>query len=143
MSENFEKGIKVFAEVYGPEQAQGLRDFVAGGEGFGVKQAEWSMEWAFGQVWTREAEMSRRDRSLAVLGMMIGLRSFEEIRYHTKMGIANGLTLEVPDGIVTGGEPVARRSSGRVFGMVSARPGRRSAVLLSQVLDALKVRRAT
>lgn len=92
MSENFEKGIKVFAEVYGPEQAQGLRDFVAGGEGFGVKQAEWSMEWAFGQVWTREAEMSRRDRSLAVLGMMIGLRSFEEIRYHTKMGIANGLT---------------------------------------------------
>ena len=24
MSENFEKGIKVFAEVYGPEQAQGL-----------------------------------------------------------------------------------------------------------------------
>lgn len=92
MSENFEKGIKVFAEVYGPQQAQGLRDFVAGGEGFGVKQAEWSMEWAFGQVWTREAEMSRRDRSLAVLGMMIGLRSFEEIRYHTKMGIANGLT---------------------------------------------------
>ncbi|MCW1428672.1 carboxymuconolactone decarboxylase family protein [Novosphingobium sp. JCM 18896] len=92
MNENFEKGIKVFEEVYGPEQAQGLRDHVEGGEGFGVLQAQWSMEWPFGQVWTREEQMARRDRSLAVLGMMIGLRSFEEIRYHTKMGLANGLT---------------------------------------------------
>lgn len=94
MNENFEKGIKVFEEVYGPEQAYGLRSFVEGGEGFGVMQAQWSMEWPFGQVWTREEQMARRDRSLAVLGMMIGLRSFEEIRYHTKMGIANGLTRE-------------------------------------------------
>lgn len=94
MNENFEKGIKVFEEVYGPEQAQGLRQFVAEGEGkgFGMLQAQWSMEWPFGQVWTREEQMSRKMRSLAVLGMMIGLRSFEEIRYHTKMGIANGLT---------------------------------------------------
>lgn len=94
MNENFEKGIKVFEEVYGPEQAQGLRDFVAAGEGagFGMLQAKWSMEWPFGQLWTREEQMSRKMRSLAVLGMCIGLRSFEEIRYHTKMGLANGLT---------------------------------------------------
>ena len=29
---------------------------------------------------------------LAVLGMCIGQRSFDEIRYHTIMGVANGLT---------------------------------------------------
>lgn len=92
MSENFEKGLDIFRDVYGEKAADGLRAYVDKGDGFGVKQAEWSMEWAFGSVWTREEQLARRDRSLAVLGMMIGLRSFEEIRYHTKMGIANGLT---------------------------------------------------
>lgn len=92
MSEAFEKGLKIFGEVYGEEQAEGLRSFTESGEGFGVKQAEWSMEWAFGSVWTREEQLPRKLRSFAVLGMMIGLRSFEEIKYHTKMGIANGLT---------------------------------------------------
>lgn len=92
MNENFEKGLAIFRDVYGDEAADGLRSYVDKDEGFGVKQAEWSMEWAFGSVWTREEQLARRDRSLAVLGMMIGLRSFEEIRYHTKMGIANGLT---------------------------------------------------
>lgn len=94
MSESFEKGLKIFGEVYGEEQAAGLRSFSEGGTGFGVKQAEWSMEWAFGSVWAREEQLPRKLRSLAVLGMVIGLRSFEEIRYHTKMGIANGLTRE-------------------------------------------------
>lgn len=94
MNENFEKGLAIFRDVYGDEAADGLRSYVDKDEGFGVKQAEWSMEWAFGSVWTREEQLARRDRSLAVLGMMIGLRSFEEIRYHTKMGIANGLTRE-------------------------------------------------
>jgi 4-carboxymuconolactone decarboxylase len=50
------------------------------------------MEWPFGELWTREEQLSRKMRSLAVLGMVIGLRSFEEIKYHTKMGLANGLT---------------------------------------------------
>jgi alkylhydroperoxidase/carboxymuconolactone decarboxylase family protein YurZ len=92
MTENFEKGLAIFRDVYGDEAADGLRSHSERGEGFGIKQAEWSMEWAFGSVWSREEQLSRRDRSLAVLGMVIGLRSFEEIRYHTRMGLANGLT---------------------------------------------------
>jgi alkylhydroperoxidase/carboxymuconolactone decarboxylase family protein YurZ len=92
MNEAFEKGLKVFGEVYGDEAAQGLRDFAEEGTGFGVLQAQWSMEWPFGSLWTREEQLPRKLRSFAVLGMMIGLRSFEEIKYHTKMGIANGLT---------------------------------------------------
>jgi 4-carboxymuconolactone decarboxylase len=92
MSEAFEKGLEIFGDVYGDAAADGLRNYTERGEGFGVKQAEWSMEWAFGSVWTREEQLPRKLRSLAVLGMVIGLRSFEEIKYHTKMGIANGLT---------------------------------------------------
>ena len=85
MSESFEKGLQVFREVYGDEQADGLRAFTESGEGFGVLQAQWSMEWPFGELWTREEELSRKMRSLAVLGMCIGLRSYEEIKYHCKM----------------------------------------------------------
>ncbi len=92
MSESFEKGLKVFGEVYGEDQAEALRAVTKDGKGFGVLQAQWSMEWPFGELWTREEQLSRKMRSLAVLGMVIGLRSYEEIKYHTKMGIANGLT---------------------------------------------------
>lgn len=92
MSEEFEKGVKIFGEVYGEHQAEGLRSYVAKGEGFGVLQAQWSMEWAFGTVWSREEQLSRKMRSCAVLGMVIGLGTYEEIKYHTKMGTANGLT---------------------------------------------------
>ncbi len=55
--------------------------------------------------------------------------------------LANGVTLiDLPDGVVAGGEPVARTASGRVFALVSTRPGRRSALLLREVLTALNVR---
>lgn len=91
MSEAFEKGIKVFGEVFGEQMAQGVRAYVGQGEGFGKLQAQWAMEWAFGTVWTRE-QLPRKMRSCSVLGMVIGLGTFDEIKYHTRMGLANGLT---------------------------------------------------
>ena len=92
MSDNFEKGLAIFADVYGPEMAEGCRKGAASGDDFSALHIKWSMELPFGQVWTREDKLSRRDRSLAVLGMMVGAKQFEETKYHTKMGIANGLT---------------------------------------------------
>jgi 4-carboxymuconolactone decarboxylase len=80
-------------EVYGPEMAAGIRDYIASSEDFGVKQAEWTLDWAFGEVWTRPG-LDRKLRSCAVLGMLIGLRAAEELRFHTKMGLANGLSRE-------------------------------------------------
>lgn len=92
MADNFEKGLGVFADVYGPQAAEGCRKAAQSDSDFTALHVKWSMELPFGQLWTREEQMSRRDRSLAVLGMCIGQRSFEEIRYHTIMGVANGLT---------------------------------------------------
>jgi 4-carboxymuconolactone decarboxylase len=92
MSDDFEKGLAVFADVYGEEAADGCRKGAESGDDFTALHIKWSMELPFGQVWTREDKLSRRDRSLAVLGMCIGQRSFDEIRYHTIMGVANGLT---------------------------------------------------
>ena len=92
MSDNFEKGLALFAEIYGPEMAESCRQGAQGGDDFTALHIKWSMELPFGQLWTREDKLSRRDRSLAVLGMMVGAKQFEETKYHTKMGIANGLT---------------------------------------------------
>jgi 4-carboxymuconolactone decarboxylase len=91
MSEEFEKGLKIFGEVYGEDQANGVRSYIASDDSFGNLQAKWAMEWAFGTIWSRD-ELPRKLRSCAVLGMTIGMGTADEIKMHTKMGIANGLT---------------------------------------------------
>ncbi len=59
-----------------------------------------------------------------------------------RWGLANGVTLEILDSIMTGGEPVARMNSGRVFALIATRSGRKTALLLSQVFGALGLRAA-
>jgi 4-carboxymuconolactone decarboxylase len=86
-----EKGLALFAEVYGPEMAKGIQDYIASSGEFGVRQAEWTLDFAFGEIWTRQG-LDRKMRSCAVLGMLIGQSAHDEIKFHTKMGIANGLT---------------------------------------------------
>jgi len=91
MNDAAKKGLALFEEIYGPAMARGLMGQVESEAPFSGKQAQWTIEWAFGEVWTREG-LERRMRSCAVLGMLIAQGASEEIRYHTKMGIANGLT---------------------------------------------------
>ncbi|HME58735.1 MAG TPA: carboxymuconolactone decarboxylase family protein [Terracidiphilus sp.] len=47
----------------------------------------------FGDVWERSA-LSRRDRSLATITALIALRASEQLPFHLKRGIVNGLTQE-------------------------------------------------
>ena len=45
----------------------------------------------FGDVWERSA-LSKRDRSLATITALIVLRASEQLQFHLKEGIKNGLT---------------------------------------------------
>lgn len=45
----------------------------------------------FGKLWTREG-LSRRDRSLLTLGILIALRAEEELESHFRIALQNGLT---------------------------------------------------
>jgi 4-carboxymuconolactone decarboxylase len=45
----------------------------------------------FGDVWERSA-LSKRDRSLATITALIALRASEQLPFHLKKGIENGLT---------------------------------------------------
>ncbi len=90
MTTALDKGLAIFGEVYGEAAAQGAARHIDS-DAFGAEQAKWALEFAFGTVWARDG-IERKLRSAAVLGMMIGLRQADEIGYHTKMGLANGLT---------------------------------------------------
>lgn len=91
MDDRREQGLAIFREVYGDDMADGISAYIASHGSFGVKQAEWTLDWVFGDLWASEG-LERKLRSCAVLGMLIGLRASDEIKSHTKMGIANGLT---------------------------------------------------
>lgn len=92
-SEEWKKGLALFEEIYGREMAEGAAAHARGASGFGALQSRWTFEWSFGSVWAREA-LERKMRSCAVLGMLIGQGQAEEIGFHTRMGLANGLTRE-------------------------------------------------
>lgn len=92
MNENIDKGHALFAEVFGKEMADDALAFGNSGEGFGSLQAKWTMEFPYGQIWTRDEQLPRKLRSFAVLGMLIGLRQVDEIKMHVRLGVANGMT---------------------------------------------------
>jgi alkylhydroperoxidase/carboxymuconolactone decarboxylase family protein YurZ len=91
MNEARQKGLELFTEIYGKEMGDGVAAMVESEDGFGPLQATWTLDFAFGSVWCREA-LERKLRSCAVLGMLIAQGQSDEIKYHTKMGLANGLT---------------------------------------------------
>ena len=91
MHEARQKGLDLFTEISGKEMGEGVAALVESEEGFGPLQATWTLDWAFGSVWCRE-ELERKLRSCVVLGMLIAQGQSDEIKYHTKMGTANGLT---------------------------------------------------
>ena len=50
-----------------------------------------AMRWAFGEIWCRP-ELSRRDRSLAVIAILTALGANEELAFHIPGGLNHGLT---------------------------------------------------
>jgi alkylhydroperoxidase/carboxymuconolactone decarboxylase family protein YurZ len=103
MTYSREKGIQIFEEIYGAEASQGLQGYMASGA-FGSEYAQWSTDLAFGTVWASEG-LERKLRSCAVIGMLIGMRSSEELYYHAKMGTANGLSRKELEEIVNTAVP--------------------------------------
>jgi len=89
MTDLRETGINVFRELLPgvlPDGEVNLR-----GEGFGDEIMELAMDNVFGPLWGREG-LSRRDRSLVTLGILIALRSTDELSVHFRIARNNGLT---------------------------------------------------
>ena len=90
MSNIREDGLKVFREMLPGVLPDGDVDF---GGGFAPELMDIGIENIFGRLWTRDG-LSRRDRSLVTLGILISLRATEELKAHFRIARQNGLTDE-------------------------------------------------
>lgn len=97
MSENnvqdnrYNAGIQVRREVMGDDFVDAALERNAGKDGEDLQNHVTATVW--GSVWTRDG-LSRRDRSLLNIGMLVALRATEELRGHVRGALANGLTRE-------------------------------------------------
>lgn len=90
-ADRFAEGIRVRREVMGDDFVDAALSRNAGSDGEQLQQHITETVW--GSVWTREG-LSRRDRSLLNVGMLVALRATEELRGHVRGGLQNGLTRE-------------------------------------------------
>lgn len=88
MSNLRDEGLQVFREMLPGLLPDGDVSF---GDGFASELMEIGVEGIFGRLWTREG-LSRRDRSLVTLGILITLRATEEMDAHFRIARQNGLT---------------------------------------------------
>lgn len=84
-----DEGLQVFRELLPGLLPDGDVDF--GSDGFAPELMDIGVESIFGKLWAREG-LSRRDRSLVTLGILIALRATDELHSHFKIARTNGLT---------------------------------------------------
>ena len=68
---------------------------------FAPKFAELNDDVLFGQVWSREKELSLRDRSLLTVTALITKGAFEQLPYHMQTAKSNGITKDEIAEIIT------------------------------------------
>lgn len=92
MSNLRDQGLDVFREMLpGVLPEDQPNDQVSFGDGFASELMEIGVEGIFGRLWTREG-LSRRDRSLVTLGLLIALGAEHEMESHFRIAKQNGLT---------------------------------------------------
>jgi 4-carboxymuconolactone decarboxylase len=91
MTDARETGLNVFRELLPDLIPDGDQEIPRGG--FGDELLEIGLENVFGRLWGRDG-LSRRDRSLVTLGILIALRATDELAIHFKIARTNGLTDE-------------------------------------------------
>ena len=68
---------------------------------FAPKFAELNDDVLFGEVWSREKELSPRDRSMITVSALISGGNFEQLPAHLQKAKANGVTKEEISEIIT------------------------------------------
>ncbi|MPM00980.1 hypothetical protein SDC9_47217 [bioreactor metagenome] len=68
---------------------------------FAPKFAQLNDDVLFGEVWSREKELSPRDRSMITVAALISGGNFEQLRHHLNLARTNGVTKEEISEIIT------------------------------------------
>jgi 4-carboxymuconolactone decarboxylase len=97
MADSRIRGLDVFKEMVPgliPDNATALRD-----GGVADELGDLSIDHVFGALWTRPG-LDRRSRSLVTLGALIALRADHELKFHFRIALRNGLTIEEIDEVI-------------------------------------------
>lgn len=87
MTDTREEGYRIFRELL----PGALPDDPVRTGGFGEELLEIGIDNVFARLWGRDG-LSRRDRSLVTLGILIALRATDELKFHVTIARNNGLT---------------------------------------------------
>jgi 4-carboxymuconolactone decarboxylase len=104
-NEKAELGFKVLEQMMGAEKAESVRA-TANSDSFGAAMVANIMESCFADIWGREG-LSRRDRSLVTLGVLIARETSFELSTHIEIGMRHGLTAEEIEEVVLQTMPYA------------------------------------
>lgn len=105
--ESLERALGILREMLTDEQYQGMADRVASEtDDFGRTAFRHSIGHVYGDTWTRPG-LSKKERSLLTIGLMIGLRAPTELGHQVKMAIKNGLTPRQIEEIMIHAQPYA------------------------------------
>ena len=84
-------GEHIVREIFGQQFLDRTMGELSRGEGAEADMARLALEQCYGDVWTRPS-LSRRDRSLLTLGMLMALRQPDELANHVLGALGNGVT---------------------------------------------------
>ncbi|WP_197711503.1 carboxymuconolactone decarboxylase family protein [Bradyrhizobium vignae] len=95
----------MLAEIRGEAAAKSMAEKI-GAVGAQGALAELSCDFVFAGVWSREG-LSRAQRSLVTMGVLIALGLTEELGNHLQAGLANGLSRQEIDEAIIQAAPYA------------------------------------
>jgi 4-carboxymuconolactone decarboxylase len=86
----FDRGIEIREEMFGAEHG---RSKVEAASTFNRPFEDLVTNYCFGEIWDR-SELTREQRSMITLAMLIALGKPWEIKVHTQGALANGVSVE-------------------------------------------------
>ena len=87
-----EADLAVVAEQFSPAMAERLRTFTSS-QPFGAEIGDLALRNAYLALWLRDGPLSRRDRSLITVAMLVALGHHEELAIHADIALENGCTV--------------------------------------------------
>jgi 4-carboxymuconolactone decarboxylase len=92
MTDEYESGLRVAAEILGPEASGALAGSLTSSS-FGAQRGALALKYVMSELWCRPG-LDRRGRSLVTLGILIALRQTEELKIHAVAAVRNGCTVQ-------------------------------------------------
>lgn len=96
--------VDVMRTLNGREEAQDPAEALAGMEARLGPLGRLAFEFAFGDLWSRD-QLSRRDRSLVVVSILVALARPDELRFHIPGALNHGVTERELEGVMATAAP--------------------------------------